>query len=81
MELKVLSKYISFFFLFTDATFMCWWGPIPIAMRCDGNNNCGDNADEENCPKGKTPMFYNKLKDSIFCSDILAYSLMLMVRL
>ena len=36
-----------------DATFMCWWGPIPVAMRCDGNNNCGDNVDEENCPKGK----------------------------
>ena len=60
-----------------DDTFMCSWGPIPITFKCDGNNNCGDNADEENCPKCKTPMFYNKLKNQIFCSNILAYSLML----
>ena len=32
---------------------MCFWGPIPIKLRCDGQNNCGDNADEEDCEKGK----------------------------
>ena len=41
-----------------DDTFMCSWGPIPITFKCDGNNNCGDNADEENCKKGNTKMIY-----------------------
>ena len=37
--------------MFFTAVFMCSWGPIPIAFRCDGHDNCGDNADEENCEK------------------------------
>ena len=32
--------------------FPCSWGDIPITLRCDGTNNCGDNSDEENCNKG-----------------------------
>ena len=35
---------------------MCSWGPIPIKFRCDGHDNCGDNADEENCGEGKNIM-------------------------
>ena len=32
--------------------FQCSWGNIPITLRCDGTNNCGDNSDEESCEKG-----------------------------
>ena len=32
---------------------MCSWGPLPIVLRCDGVDNCGDNTDEENCEEGK----------------------------
>jgi len=31
--------------------FQCSWGNIPITLRCDGTNNCGDNSDEESCEK------------------------------
>ena len=53
--------YQSFFFVFiTDKkadVFQCSWGDIPIAFQCDGNNNCGDNSDEENCNKGNIKLF------------------------
>jgi len=34
--------------------FQCSWGNIPITLRCDGTNNCGDNSDEESCEKVTT---------------------------
>ena len=42
-----------FFITDKDADFFqCSWGKIPITLRCDGTNNCGDNSDEESCEKG-----------------------------
>ena len=50
--------YQSFFFTDKKAdVFQCSWGDIPIAFQCDGNNNCGDNSDEENCNKGNIKSF------------------------
>jgi len=34
--------------------FQCSWGSIPISLRCDGTNNCGDNSDEEGCTPAKS---------------------------
>merc|ERR1711971_439355 len=36
--------------------FQCSWGKIPITLRCDGTNNCGDNSDEESCEKASMVM-------------------------
>merc|ERR1719350_1415493 len=38
--------------------FQCSWGKIPITLRCDGTNNCGDNSDEESCEKDKDADFF-----------------------
>ena len=47
--MKIESSLIS-----DNTLFQCPAGySIPIALKCDGINNCGDNADEINCPKGE----------------------------
>ena len=60
--------------------FQCPWGfQIPMFLRCDGNNNCGDNADEENCEQdltqGKRKFVASTIKKNNHrCSVIPRYS-------
>merc|ERR1719350_946850 len=59
--------------------FQCSWGKIPITLRCDGTNNCGDNSDEESCEKASMVMIasgYTRkteivdLANGLTCSDL-----------
>jgi len=45
--------------------FQCSWGSIPMSLRCDGNNNCGDYSDEEYCPRSVPP----STKNSVSCGN------------
>merc|ERR1711971_775317 len=59
--------------------FQCSWGKIPITLRCDGTNNCGDNSDEESCEKASMVMIASgstrkteivDVANGLTCSDL-----------